>query len=170
MQCFDRRLDEDAITELLRDVFALLDDVLDLLGLDCLLDVLNCDPNWTDQDLTATLSDQYARENEYKLTIDKLHQDMVELLESSAKIEDQKTLEMQQLQGLIEKANLRAETLETERNKLQEEIDTLNQTLNYNTNELEEKKNLLLSHQTKVSFPFKALSLTILAIRAREDL
>ena len=57
VQCFDKRLDEDAITALLQDVFSLLDDVLELLGIECLLDVLNCDPDWKDKDLTATLDE-----------------------------------------------------------------------------------------------------------------
>lgn len=45
VQCFDQDLDDDAITELLQDVFAVLEDVLELLGLECVLngDVASCD-------------------------------------------------------------------------------------------------------------------------------
>ena len=115
--------------------------------------------------LATDLTELYNRENEHKLNIDKLYNENIQLQEQFTKFEDQKAQEILQLQGLIEKMNSKTEAIETERNKVQEELDTLNQTLNYNTDELEEKKNLLVEYQAKViSFSLKAYLIIFLAV------
>jgi len=101
-------------------------------------------------ELAQTLSEFYTKENEYKLSLDTLYRENVELNEKYTKFEEQKSNELTQVNILLDKAKSALETLETERNKVQEEFDTLNQTLNYNVNELEEKKTLLAEAQGKV--------------------
>ena len=58
---------------------------------------------------------------------------------------------MYKIELLLQNETTRVETLEVEKAKIQEEFDTLSQTLNYNINDLQEKKRLLNEAHVQVA-------------------
>jgi hypothetical protein len=96
------------------------------------------------------IAEFFEKENEFKFNLDSAIEQNMALQQKIDKLEEEKTDEILQIESILDQERARYEVSETERQKIQEEYDTLNQTLNYTASQLAEKKKICLDLQSKV--------------------
>jgi len=113
-----------------------------ITSLERYIDIISEDLRNAREELDQRISEFFQKENEYKLALDTSMHQNVELQQKIDKLEEEKNFEILKLEALIDQERARCEAADNERQKIQEEYDTLNQTLNYTANQLAEKKKL----------------------------
>lgn len=102
--------------------------------------------------------------------MDTLFTDNNELRERIQTLEEEKINEVSRLQKSLDKIELKCENIENEKDKIQEEYDTLLQTYHYTSNELEEKKKRLIDMQVEVRSNFLGVAVRRIAIKIKPSI
>ena len=97
------------------------------------------------------ITEKTNREVEQEKEIQSHNKMFAELQETITKLENEQSSEIFKLETSLEQEKINVEILENEKNKLKEELDTANQTLNFKDGELRETKKLLNSVKAAVS-------------------